>query len=377
MKNLTKLVREEAIRQGFSLVGVVLPDSPKSFPVYKSWVDANYHGEMAYLATERALGRRRTPKLILPDFQSILVLGIHYSPPVNKKESEFGQIAAYASNLDYHEVLKPKLQAIVKFLEKETGKSLPNRWYTDTGPILERDLAQRAGLGWIGKNSMLIHPKVGSYFILAEIFLGIQLEPISSVIIDHCGTCNRCVQACPTYCILPERTLDASRCLSYLTIEKKGAIPPDLRSSVGNWIFGCDICQQVCPWNRFAPVDVDPSFSRPFESEQFVLETEFSLSPQEFNKKFKGSPIKRSKRRGYLRNVAVAIGNSKEADSIPALAKVLQEEEEPLIRQHATWALGQIGNQEALDLLQNAAKRELNEKVLEEIRDVLNNSFIK
>lgn len=375
MTSLSKKLKEEAHRQGFSLVGITTPDSPKSYSKFESWVNMGHHGEMGYLATERALERRDDPLLILPECKSILVLGIHYSPPQTDslvKDNASGKIAAYAVNQDYHEVLKPRLQALVEFLEEETGSAIPNRWYTDTGPILERDLAQRAGLGWIGKNSMLIHPKAGSYFILAEIFLGIALETDSPIDTDHCGSCTNCLDACPTRCILPNRTLDARRCLSYFTIEKKGKIPPDLRPFTESWIFGCDICQQVCPWNRFAPPQGDPDFRHREATDHIILIDEMDISTEDFNKKFKGSPIKRSKRRGYLRNIAVAIGNIKDTAAIPALAKVLQKEIEPLVRQHAAWALGQIGTKEAIIELNIAQENEMEEDVLEEILMAIN-----
>ncbi len=375
MQTLSKKLKLEAINQGFSLVGITTPEPPTSYPIYQSWVDAGLHGEMAYLARESAKERRGDPLLILPECQSILVLGIHYSPPQSfqsKENNSSGQIAAYASNLDYHDFLKPRLQAIIKFLETETGGEIPNRWYTDTGPILERELAQRAGLGWIGKNSMLIHPKAGSYFILAEIFLGIELNPDSIVITDHGGSCTRCIEACPTDCILPNRTLDANRCLSYLTIEKKGAIPKELRTATKNWVFGCDICQQVCPWNRFAPIQRDMAFSHRAETTDINLIEELKLDAVAFNKKFKGSPIKRSKRRGYLRNVTVAIGNNRNPEAIPFLSELLETEKEPLVRQHAVWALGQIGSVKAKVVLQKAIDIEEDEDVLGEIREILN-----
>ena len=162
------------------------------------------------------------------------------------------RVASYALGDDYHDIIPPRLKLIVEFIEEQLGHPVPNRYYTDTGPILERDLAQRAGLGWIGKNSMLINPKAGSTFFLAEILLGIELEPDEAIITDHCGTCTRCLTACPTQCILPNRTLDARRCISYLTIELKDDIPEELRPLMKDWIFGCDICQQVCPWNQFS-----------------------------------------------------------------------------------------------------------------------------
>jgi epoxyqueuosine reductase len=283
-----------------------------------------------------------------------------------------GSVAAYAWGDDYHNVLPERLQALVAFIEAQVGGKVPNRWYTDTGPILERDLAQRAGLGWIGKNTCLIHPALGSYFLLAEILLGLDIEPDQPFAHDRCGSCRRCIEACPTGCILPDRTIDSRRCISYLTIELKGIIPHDLRPLVGDWVFGCDVCQQVCPWNqRFAPSGGDPSFEPRSGVSYPDLIQELALTPQEFNLKFKGSPIKRAKRRGYLRNVAVALGNSGDSAAVPALAKSLLEDHEPLVRQHSAWALGQIGGEEANRALQQALKQETEDVVLEEIKDVL------
>jgi epoxyqueuosine reductase len=169
------------------------------------------------------------------------------------------RVASYARGEDYHDVLPARMQELVRFIEEQVGGPVGNRYYTDTGPILERDLAQQAGIGWIGKNTCLIHPKQGSYFFLSEILLDLELEPDPPFTTDHCGTCTRCITACPTQCILPDRTLDATRCISYLTIELKDDIPVELREKVGDWAFGCDVCQMVCPWNRFAP----PKGTRP------------------------------------------------------------------------------------------------------------------
>jgi epoxyqueuosine reductase len=234
----------------------------------------------------------------------------------------------------------PRLQEIVSFIEEQIGHPIPNRYYTDTGPILERELAQRAGLGWIGKNSMLINPQAGSTFLLAEILLGIELEPDEPFPTDHCGTCTRCIDACPTHCILPNRTLNANRCISFLTIENKGDIPEDLRLPMQNWIFGCDICQQVCPWNRFSqPADpaLETKIPLPIQTSDLLL-----LS-SEFNQRFKKSPITRAKRRGYVRNLAVVIGNTGNADDIPILEQAAQDDE-PLIREHAKWAIKQVNS---------------------------------
>jgi epoxyqueuosine reductase len=248
------------------------------------------------------------------------------------------RVASYALGNDYHEVLPQKLQAIVDFIEEQLGHPVPNRYYTDTGPLLERELAQRAGLGWVGKNTCLINPKTGSTCFLAEILLGIELEPDEPFRTDHCGTCTRCIEACPTDCILPERTIDARRCISYLTIELKDDIPEELRSKMGEWIFGCDICQQVCPWNRFSQ-EADPAFEPLIPLP--VLTEDLLLTPVEFNQRFKRTPIKRPKRRGYLRNLAVAVGNTGEEQDIPILEEAMKDDE-PLVREHAKWAVNTV-----------------------------------
>jgi epoxyqueuosine reductase len=371
--SLKQAIMQEAHRLGFELVGVTSPEPPPHFAAFETWLQAGRQAEMAYLATERARQRRGDPRQILPECRSILVLGIHYPPPQpHSSPPERGQVAAYACSDDYHDLLPARLQALVAFIEAQTGEPVPNRCYTDTGPILERDLAQRAGLGWIGKNTCLIHPRRGSYFLLAEILLGIDLDPDPPFTPDHCGSCTRCLQACPTSCILPDRTIDSGRCISYLTIELKGPIPADLRSSLGSWVFGCDICQQVCPWNqRFAaPADEAIFTTRP-DAQQPDLAAELALNLQDFNHKFKGTPIRRTKRRGYLRNVAVALGNSGSPDALPALARTLSAEPEPLVRQHAAWALGQIGSPAARTVLQGVLADEQDPAVRDEIEAAL------
>jgi epoxyqueuosine reductase len=343
MISLKQAIKEKARRLGFSLAGVTSPDPPPHLSTFERWLDAGRHGEMHYLADQRAQTRRANPRMILPECESILVLAAPYPDPSSAEASDdpgpSGRVAAYAWGDDYHNVFPPRLQELVTFIEEQVGHSVPNRYYTDTGPLLERDLAQRAGLGWIGKNTCLINPKHGSYFLLAEILLGLELEPDPPFSTDHCGTCTRCIEACPTECILPDRTIDARRCISYLTIELKGDIPKEMRPMLGDWVFGCDVCQMVCPWNRFASPEGDPSFApRPGVPTPNLIR-ELELTPENFNRKFKNSPLKRAKRRGYLRNVAVAAGNSEDEQAIPGLEKA-QNDEEELVRTHATWALG-------------------------------------
>jgi len=337
---LVQAIKEETRRLGFALAGVTTPEPPPHWTTFENWLSLGRHGSMHYLADEQARLRRADPRLILPECKSILVLGIPYNYPPLSLEKK-GKIAAYAWGEDYHLVLPTRMTQLVAFIEERVGHPIPNRWYNDTGPLLERDLAQRAGLGWIGKNTCLINPRIGSTFLLAEILLGIELDPDPPFVTDQCGTCTRCVEACPTECILPDRTIDARRCISYLTIELKDEIPSDLRPLMQNWVFGCDVCQQVCPWNRFAAQEGDPAFSPRETIPLPVLTEELSLTFETFNRKFKGSPIKRAKRRGYLRNVAVALGNSGDPSALPALEQALNDSE-PLVREHAEWAIQNI-----------------------------------
>jgi len=336
--DLLHRLKSRARELGFAFCGITTADPPPHVAKYESWLEAGYHGEMNYLATDRARQRRAGPKLILPDCKSILVTALPY-PPGNTT----GPIAAYAvGDDDYHDVIPWRLRDLIEWLEAEVGHSIAHKIYTDTGPLLERELAQRAGLGWIGKNTMLINPKAGSYFLLGEVLLDLDLPPDEPFIADHCGTCTRCIEACPTGAILENRALDSRLCISYLTIELKGSIPEDLRDSMGGWIFGCDICQAVCPWNvRFADsVNPDPALAPRHPPPD--LRAELTLTPEQFNARFKSSPITRAKRRGYLRNVAAALGNGGDPDDIPALESCLERESDPLVREHVAWALGKL-----------------------------------
>ena len=330
---LKQAIKEKTRQLGFVLAGVTSSEAPEHYNIFEEWLGQNKHGSMHYLAEERSRTRRADPKQILPECKSILVLALPYEPLTINHQPSALRISSYALGDDYHDIIPPRLQQIVDFIEEQVGHPVPNRYYTDTGPILERELAQRAGLGWIGKNSLLINPKTGSTFFLAEILLGIELEPDEAFTTDQCGTCARCINACPTHCILSNRTIDARRCISHLTIELKDDIPEDLRPLLQDWIFGCDICQQVCPWNRFsAPADstFEPKIPLP------VLTSDLLLTPVEFNQRFKKSPIKRAKRRGYLRNLAVAIGNTGNENDIPLLEQAALDE--PMVREHARWA---------------------------------------
>lgn len=374
LDDLTERVKTEARRLGFDLVGVTTPDPPSHLEVYERWLAAGRHGEMTYLASERGRAARREPRQILPECESILVVGTNYltAEAASSDAALAARVAAYALGEDYHDVLVKRLRRLVSFIEAEIGKAVPHRVYADTGPLLERELAQRAGLGWIGKNTCLIHPRKGSYLLLAEVLLGIPLHPDEPFAADRCGSCTRCVEACPTACIALDRTLDARRCISYLTIESKGEIPLDLRPAVGDWLFGCDICQQVCPWNvRFAEATSDPAFQpRAFlDPAQAVAFLE--LTPEGYREALRNSPLKRPKRRGLVRNAAVVAGNVGDSSAVAALTQVVLGDSEALARAHAAWALGEIGGAEAIEALRRARESERDAAALVEVARAL------
>lgn len=374
---LTLFVKDEAHRLGFTLVGITTPDPPSHFDVYQRWIERGNHGSMNYLSSERALHRRADPRTILPECQSILVCGTMVLPKDSSASTPTSpvQISSFALGEDYHTVLKERLESLVHIIEDRLNKPMEHRIYTDTGPLLERELAQRAGLGWIGKNTCLIHPQLGSYLLLAEMLLDIQLQPDPFFPFDRCGTCTRCIDACPTGCILPDRTLDARRCISYLTIEEKQSIDYDLRGAIGNWLFGCDICQQVCPWNqRFAKPTDDPAFQpRPFLKQPAVADF-LLLKPEAWRKPLRGSPLERPRRKGLVRNATIVAGNTGDESTIPFLTELLRSDPEPVIRAHAAWALGQIPGREARSSLQAAANDENDSIVQGEIKRALTSS---
>ncbi|MFA9405331.1 MAG: tRNA epoxyqueuosine(34) reductase QueG [Anaerolineales bacterium] len=372
--SLTAFAKEEAHRRGFDLVGVTTPDAPPHMEVYRRWLAQGHHAGMHYMASERAISHREKPRMILPECKSVLVTGTLYLTPEsqNRKDNTRVKVASYALGEDYHLVLTDRLRRLVGSLEARLGESFPHRTYTDTGPLLEREFAQRSGLGWIGKNSCLIHPKKGSYFLLAEVMLGLDLIPDQPFTSDHCGNCTRCIEACPTDCILPNRTIDSSRCISYLTIEEKGAIPPELRSDLGKWLFGCDICQQVCPWNlRFAAASTDPAF-QPREMLRSPDPGRFlELAPEKWRPPLRNSPLERPRRVGLVRNACIVAGNSGDPVHIPRLKNLLFSDTDELVRAHAAWALGEIGGRESKLLLEEALLDEAEESVREEIRCAL------
>ncbi len=365
---LTVEIKQEAKRLGFDLIGITSPDPLPHLDIYRKWLDLGRHGEMMYLAKELAIRRRTNPSEILPECKSILVTGMNYLPEIKGGETSIPRISAYALGEDYHDVITKRLKKLMSHIHKLVGFPIPHRIYTDTGPVLERELAQRSGLGWIGKNTCLIHPKKGSYFFLGEILLGLELDTDIPFEKDPCGSCTRCIDACPTGCILPDRTLDARRCISYLTIELKSAIPHDMRPLLGDWIFGCDICQQVCPWNkRFAQTTDEPAFQPSLFLSKRSISILLGLSQTDFHAHFRKSPLKRAKWTGILRNTAITAGNHGGMEVVPLLANLLMDHPNSIVRSHAAWALGRIGGLEARNKLKKAKGTEKEPMVMEEI----------
>lgn len=319
---------------GFALCRVAPAVTPPHAQAYRQWLAEGCAGEMGWM--ERNAERRTDPQLVLPGAKSVVVLAMNYAPGTVERIGAMDRIARYAWNEDYHDVIEPKLRQIDTFLRQHGGVQ---RSYVDAGPVLERDFAALAGAGWHGKSTMLIHPKLGAWFFLAEVFTTLEIPPDESIP-DRCGQCTRCMDACPTGAITAPHHLDVRRCIAYLTIEHKGSIPEALRPLIGGRIYGCDDCAAACPWNRFAQASREAAFvARP--AVQISLRELLALDDEAFRTLFRGSPIKRIKRRGLLRNVCVALGNSGTRADLPALERPAADPE-PLIAEHARWAVEQI-----------------------------------
>jgi len=365
---LTQRIRRRAAELGFDLVGFAPADPLAGAEFYARWVALGFAGEMDYL--RRRLDKRADPARLVPGARTAICLGTNcYQETPAFAGGLHGRIACYARGDDYHELIKKRLFSLWDFIQAQTDGRVDGRVYVDTGPVLERELARRAGLGWRGKNTCLINERMGSFLFLAEIILDLELD-YDQPAADHCGTCTRCLDACPTGAFPEPYVLDARRCISYLTIELKGPVPRDLREGMGRWILGCDICQDVCPWNRKAKPASEPAFRPRRGLDPPSLPRLLVMDRDAFNEQFRRSPAKRPKRRGLLRSAAVALGNSGDPAAVPALIQAL-EDEETLVRGHAAWALGRLGGEEARRALEGALHREPDSGVAAEIRQAL------
>ena len=323
---------------GFDSCRIAACGSAPHVHEFRNWLDEGGHGEMSYM--ERGEEKRCDPQKVLPGARSIVVLALNYfqgDPKAGDTPAATGKIARYARGDDYHDLVANKLDKIDEFLRAFDGQQ---KCYVDTGPVLERDHAAEAGIGWHGKSTMLIDERLGTWFFLAEVLTTLELPPDEPVP-DRCGTCERCIKACPTGAITAPHRLDARRCISYLTIELKGSIPLDLRPLIADRIFGCDDCLDACPWNRFARVSREAAFFARPSTVGIPLRDYLGLSDEDFRSLFRNSPIKRIKRRGFLRNVCVALGNVGNPSDLAALGRAAADPE-PLIAEHAKWAIHQI-----------------------------------
>ena len=370
---LTQQIQRRAHELGFALVGITPAERSQTLQRYRAWLENGYAGEMDYL--ERHLPLKEDPRRLLAEAKSVISLAMNYytldPPELLAADPGRGQISRYAWGDDYHEVIRERLRQLVEFIRQRFAETEPDcRICVDTAPILEREYAQKARLGWIGKNTNLINWRSGSWYFLAEVLVNVQLTPTTEPLSGTCGTCTRCIEACPTDAIVAPNVLDSRLCISYLTIELKDSIPAELRPKMGNLIFGCDICQEVCPWNSKATPTTESAFYPRAGNLAPALLSLVNMTQAEFSSRFKGSPIKRAKRRGFLRNVLVAIGNWGARKALPALEIALSDGE-PLVRSHAAWAVGQIGGETAAKLLQTRLVVEEEPEVIAEIQGAL------
>ncbi len=373
--SLRDRIISRAYALGFDLVGIAPAQPSPHAAEFIAWLEAGYAGTMAYMAREPA--RRQDPRNILDGARSVVSVGLSYHtirlPDDILNDPSRGIISNYAWGADYHDLMLPRLKALAAFIQAEAGCAVATRVYVDTGPVLERDVAVQAGLGFTGKNTCLIHPRLGSYLFLGEVLADVEIEPdLPQPSRIGCGRCTRCLVACPTEAFVSPYVLDSRRCISYLTIELRGPIPTDLRPRMRNRIFGCDICQEVCPWNlRFARPTHEPLF-RPVDLSRAAppLLDLIGLDEAGFRARFRGTPVMRAKRRGLLRNVAVALGNWGDPQAVPALIQALHDPE-PLVRGHAAWALGRIGGVQARQALMKALRLEADAMVVGEIQQAL------
>ena len=364
-----RVLEERARVAGFDLIGVTGAGPLKrGGERLTEWQEAGMAADMGFM--HRPAGLLADPKRLQKSARSVVSLGVSYYPGDHPSDEPGGRVARYAWGQDYHVVIKERLKALRAELEEALGCRIKARAFTDAVPLLERSAAQHAGLGFFGRNSCLINGRIGSYFFIADLIVDLELEPDVEGI-GTCGNCARCMKGCPTGAIKAPGVVDARLCISYLTIENKGEIPRELRGQVGDWAFGCDVCQEVCPYNkRKATVSSWPEFSEgagagPYLEIPEVLKIR---DDEEFEARFAGTPLTRPGRAGLLRNCCVAAGNLGLREAVPSLIRCLTEDRSPLVRGHAAWALGEIGGGEAVAALEGALGEETDASCAEEIR---------
>lgn len=345
IENLPEFIRSWARELGFSDAGITLPDTGIHGERLKRWLAHGYHGEMSYMGDHG--DKRYTPTSLVPGTMRVISVRMDYlASPDSPKEAltnrEKAYVTRYALGRDYHKLMRKRLATLARRID-EAVSGHDYRAFVDSAPVLERALAQRAGLGWIGKNNMVIHPKAGSFFFLGEIFTSAPLPVDQPFETDHCGSCSACLDLCPTDAFKGPHLLDARRCISYLTIELKGSIPEELRPLMGNRVFGCDDCQLVCPWNKFSKPTQEPDFQPRHGLNNSELAELFLWTEEQFLKRTEGSAIRRTGYEGWLRNLAVGLGNA--PSTIPVIEALKKRADHPsaMVREHVQWALKQHG----------------------------------
>jgi epoxyqueuosine reductase len=347
-------IRRRALELGFDDCRFARADAPAAANEFRRWIAEKKYGEMAWM--EKNADKRADPQKVLQQAKSVICVAVSYFPGTAEQGTKGGVVARYARYDDYHDVLADRLKRLAQFIAEASGSETRLLWYVDTGPVLERDFAQRAGIGFIGKHTNVISRKFGNWIFLAEILTTLELEPDAPET-NHCGKCARCIAACPTAAITAPFQLDARRCISYLTIELKGSIPEEFRPAIGNRIYGCDDCLAVCPWNKFAREgQLMKSHVRTDLGQPDLIEL-LALDGPAFKARFAGSPILRTKRRGLLRNVCVALGNVGDATALPALERASRDVE-PLVAEHARWAIERIKERIGFKTLEITVKKD-------------------
>lgn len=341
---MEELLKKQAHDLGFDLVGIAPAVPADGFDRLRDWLARGFGGEMTYLT--RHAEAHRHPRAILADVKSVVMVGMNYFPGKQGSERDGpdtqvkAKVARYAQGNDYHGVLRKRLKELLAWVQG-TVPGTHGRAVVDTAPLLERDFARRAGLGWFGKNTMLLNKRLGSFFFLGGLLLDLELQAEAPFATSHCGTCTACLDACPTGAFVSPYQLDSRLCISYLTIELRGSIASDLRPKMGDWLFGCDICQEVCPWNRKAPGTKEAAFQPRPDLEAIDPGELLDLSPEDFRRRFQGTALTRPGRAGLLRNAALVLGNTGDARHLPVLHRSLKDPD-PLVAEAAAWALEQI-----------------------------------
>jgi epoxyqueuosine reductase len=376
VSTLNETIKAEAERLGFSFLHITRPTQPPHYQAYLNWLADSHAGEMDYLSNERAVRTRGEPASLLENARSLLAFGVRYSPQTQFLRMEedpqkpIGLIASYALHADYHALLKQAAHHLMDFIQRETNRQIRYKVFVDSSTLLEKDTAFMAGAGWVGRNSLLITPGAGSFQVLGCILSNLELSPEAAFSRDLCGECQKCRKSCPTGCITENHNLDANACIAYLTIEYKGVVPRHLRSKIGKWVFGCDVCQNVCPWNTQKEMrEIRNPVLPLWQTDPKVdLLEEIKLNEDAFRAKYAASPILRATHAGFRRNLIIAMGNSDSAACVPILKNLLAGDPNGLLRLHAAWALTALHPPDLRQTLEKALSAETDERVRAELR---------